>query len=124
MLKTLKILTLSAIVGLSGMTLAPMAAQAGGGEGGVYLRFGDRDGGRFGLQFGESGRPHRDWDRDRGWDRATCSPGEAVRKASRMGLRNARVVDTSRRSITVRGRMGGEREFITFGRSGRCPVIG
>lgn len=119
MFKTLKILTLSAVVGLGGMTLAPMTAEAGSG-GGVYLRFGDRDrdGGRFGLQFGESGRSHRNW------DRATCSPGEAVRKASRMGLRNARVVDTSRRSITVRGRMGGQREFITFGRMGRCPVIG
>jgi len=123
MLKTLKILTLSALVGLSGVTLAPMAAQAGDG-GGVYLRFGDRDGGSFGLQFGDSGHSRRHWDRDRHWDRATCSQGEAVRKASRMGLRNARVVDTSRRSITVRGRIGGEREFITFGRYGRCPVIG
>ena len=121
-MKTLKILTLSALVGFSGMTLAPMAAQAGDG-GGIYLRFGDRDGGRFGLQFGESGHSRRHWDRDRS-DRGTCSQGEAVRKASRMGLRNARVVDTSRRSITVRGRMGGEREFITFGRYGRCPVIG
>jgi hypothetical protein len=119
MLKTLKILTLSALVGLGGMTVAPIVANAGDG-GGVYLRFGDRDGGRFGLQFGESGQSRRHWDRGRG----ECSQGEAVRKASRMGLRNARVVDTSRRSITVRGRMGGQREFITFGRSGRCPVIG
>lgn len=119
MFKTLKILTLSALVGLGGMTLAPMAANAGG-DGGVILRFGDRDGARFGLQFGESGRRDRHWNRGRG----ECSPGEAVRKASRMGLRNARIVDTSRRSITVRGRMYGEREFITFGRYGRCPVLG
>jgi hypothetical protein len=118
MLKTLKIVALSALMGLSGVTLAPIAAQAGDG-GGIYLRFGDRDGGRFGLQFGEGGRPHRQW------DRRTCSPGEALRKASRMGLRNVRIVDTDRRTITVRGRIHGEREFITFSRFGRrCPVIG
>lgn len=117
MLKTLKILTLSAMVGLSGVTLTPMVAQAGDG-GGIYLRFGDRDS-RFGVQFGESGRSYRQW------DRRTCSPREAVRKASRMGMRNARVVDVDRRTITVRGRIDGQRDFITFSRFGRrCPVIG
>ena len=118
MLKTLKILTVSALVGLGGMTLAPMAAQAGNGSG-VILRFGDD--GKFGLRFGDTGRPHRDYDR-RG--RGECSPGEALNKAERMGLRRARIVDTDRRSITVAGRARGSREFITFGRSGRCPVIG
>jgi hypothetical protein len=119
MLKALKIITLSALVGLSGMTLAPMTASAGDG-GGVYLRFGDRDGARFGLQFGEGGRPYRDWRHGR----RECSPGEALNKAERMGLRRVRIVDTDRRSITVAGRAGGHREFVTFGRWGRCPVIG
>jgi hypothetical protein len=119
MLKTLKIVTLSALVGLSGMTLAPMTASAGDG-GGIYLRFGDRDGARFGLQLGEGGRRHGEWRRDR----SECSPGEALNKAERMGLRRVRIVDTDRRSITVAGRAGGHREFVTFGRWGRCPVIG
>ena len=117
MLKTLKILTVSALVGLSGLTLAPMAAQAGNG-GGIYLQFGDRHGSGFGLRFGDTGRPHRDW------RRSECTPGEALDKAERMGLRRVRIVDTDRRSITVAGRAYGQREFITFGRWGHCPVIG
>lgn len=119
MLKTLKMLTLSALVGFGGLAVAPVAAEAQG----LYLQFGDRHhGGKFGLRFGESGRSHRHW--DRGWDRGRCSQGEALNKAARMGFRNPRVVDTSGRSITVRGRVHGEREFVTFSRRGNCRVIG
>lgn len=66
-------------------------------------------------------------DRDRRFDRddyRACSPDRAVSKARRMGLRDARVVDVGRRSITVRGRSYGDRVRITFGRSPSCPVIG
>ena len=66
-------------------------------------------------------------DRDSRFDRddyRACSPDRAVSKARRMGLRDARVVDVGRRSITVRGRSYGDRVRITFGRSPTCPVIG
>jgi hypothetical protein len=127
MMKALKTLALSAVIGLGAFSFAPATAMA---QDGFYLGFGGgRDGARVGVWVGESGHAQRRWDRrhdrrDFRRDAATCSPGEAVSKARRMGLRNARVVDTSRNSITVRGRDRGGREFVTFGRYGRCPVIG
>lgn len=41
-----------------------------------------------------------------------------------MGLRNARVVDTSRRTIRVAGRSHGHRPAaIVFGKAPSCPVL-
>ncbi|MGE0503162.1 MAG: hypothetical protein AB7I79_20685 [Rhizobiaceae bacterium] len=126
MTKALKTLALSAAIGLGAIAAVPTAAMA---QNGFYLGFGGGSDPRVGVWVGESGHAHRRWDRrhdrrDFRRDASTCSPGEAVSKARRMGLRNARVVDTSRNSITVRGRDRGGREFVTFGRFGRCPVIG
>lgn len=55
---------------------------------------------------------------------AGCTPERALRKAERMGIRRARVVDVDRRTIDVRGRdRYGERVYVTFGRRDRsCPV--
>lgn len=63
-------------------------------------------------------------DRSRYEDRG-CTPDRALWKASRMGLRNPRVVDMDRRTIDVRGRdRYGDRTTITFGRRDRsCPVL-
>lgn len=71
------------------------------------------------------------WDRhDRGprWDRhrhrpAACSPGEAVRKAQRMGLRNTRIIREDRRAIHVAGRAHRHRGVVVFARAPHCPVI-
>lgn len=122
MLKTLKMLTLTALIGIGGFVVTPMVAQAQG----LYLQFGDRhrDGAEFGLRFGDTGRPHRNWNRG-GFDGPRCDQRDALRKASRMGLDNVRIEDRTPRSITVRGRDEyGRRDYITFGRAPHCPVIG
>jgi hypothetical protein len=108
-----KALVMSAVIGLGGVAAMPASAQ----DGRVYLEFGGRDGPRIGVD--ERSR-YRDRDR---WDERSCSPREAVRKASRMGIRNARVVDTGRRTIEVSGRRHGDRVHVTFGRRGDCPVV-
>ncbi|MER2537076.1 MAG: hypothetical protein ABTQ31_18140 [Rhizobiaceae bacterium] len=106
-----KALVMSAVMGLGGVAAVPALAQ----DGGVYLEFGGRDGPRVGVD----GRSRY---RDR-WDERSCSASDAVRKASRMGIRNARVVDTDRRTIEVAGRRHGDRVYVTFGRRGDCPVV-
>ena len=63
-----------------------------------------------------------------GWDRhrhrpAACSPGEAVRKAQRMGLRNTRIIREDRRAIHVAGRAHRHRGVVVFARAPHCPVI-
>ena len=124
MFSTLKTAALAAIIGLG--SLAPMPAAHADG---VYFSFG-QNGATFGVN--DRGR-HRGpgWDRhDRGprWDRhrprpAACSPGEAVRKAQRMGLRNTRVIREDRRAIHVAGRSYRDRGVIVFARAPNCPVI-
>lgn len=54
-----------------------------------------------------------------------CSANRALRKADRMGIRRARVVDVGRRTIEVAGRdRRGDRVVVTFGRRDRsCPVL-
>lgn len=62
---------------------------------------------------------------DRRSERRECSPERALRKAERMGLRRARVVDVGRRTIDVRGRdRRGDRVTVSFGRRDRdCPIL-
>lgn len=111
-----KALMMSAVIGLGGLTVMPASAQ----DGRIYLDLGGRDGPRIGVDSDRRSDRGRAGDR---WDRRTCSTGEAVRKASRMGVRGARVVDTGRRTIEVAGRRHGDRVMITFGRQGDCPVL-
>lgn len=109
-----KALVMSAVIGLGGLAAMPASAQ----DGRVYLEFGGRDGPRVGVES------ERDRYRERGrFEERTCSTGEAVRKASRMGIRGARVVDTDRRTIEVAGRRNGDRVRVTFSRRGDCPVV-
>lgn len=115
MLTKLKTAALSALIGLGTLAAVP-AAQAEG----VYLNYGGRhhSGVGIGVQIG-------DYDRYdyRGGYRRGCTPYRAVDKAERYGVRRARVVDVSRRTITVAGRKWGERVRMTFGRAPHCPVI-
>jgi hypothetical protein len=120
MFDMLKTAALSTMIGLGAITALPAAAQADS----LHFSFGDRhDGGRIGIQFGSDRYDYRGWDDDDYRDRRTCSPDEALRKARRIGLRRARVVDVDRRTIDVVGRDRGDRVRVTFGRRGNCPIL-
>ena len=121
MFKFVRTLALSALVGLGAIAAIPASAEAASGS--IYLGFGSGHGGPgASFRFDDRGRHHY-----RGPGRhhvRECSPREAVRKASRMGLRNARVVDVSRRTIRVAGRGHGHRPAaIVFGKAPSCPVL-
>jgi len=72
------------------------------------------------------------WDRDdrrHGRDewrggRDGCGPRQALRKASRMGLRGADIERVGRRGVTVSGWRRGEPTFVRFAQAPGCPVIG
>ncbi|MFU0502972.1 hypothetical protein [Pseudaminobacter sp. NGMCC 1.201702] len=132
MFKMLKSAALSALIGLGAFAAMPASAQADG----IYL---DYHGGGIGVIVDDHDRRdrrdrwedrrdrwedrHDRWDdRDR-WERRRCSPDRALDKAERMGIRRARVVDVSRRTITVRGRKWHDRVHVTFARAPHCPIL-
>ena len=116
MFDMLKTAALSAMIGLGAITALPAAAQAGS----LDFSFGERhDGGRVGIYIGSD-----DYDyRHRRPFMRTCSPGEALEKAWRIGLRHPRVVDVDRHTIDVVGRRHGERVRMTFARQGNCSIL-
>lgn len=118
MFKALRTAALSALVAFGAIAAMPASAQASGG--GIYLGFGSGHGPSVGFHFGDAG--HRGGP---GYHRGGhCSPREAVRKASRMGLRNARVVRANNRSIHVQGRERGYGPTrVIFANARHCPVI-
>lgn len=126
MFKFIRTLALSAVVGLGAVAAIPASAEAAGGS--VYLGFGSSGyGPNVGFHFGDRGRHHYrgpgHYNSSR-YHARECSPRDAVRKASRMGLRHARVVDTSRRTIKVAGRGHGHRTaVVVFGKAPNCPVL-
>lgn len=129
MFKILRTLTLSAIVGLGAIAAMPASAEAAGGS--IYLGYGSGHGPSATFRFDDRGRHHYRGP-DRQGDRwgpgrhhaRECSPRDAVRKASNMGLRNARMVDAGRRTIKVAGRGHGHRPAaIVFGKAPSCPVL-
>lgn len=73
-----------------------------------------RHGGGFTFYFG-SPAPRRG-------HFARCTTNRAVHKASRFGVRHARVVWSNHRVIKVRGRKHGHRVTINFGRAPSCPI--
>lgn len=113
MFSKIKIAAVSAIVALGTFAAAPASADTG-----IYLGIG---GGHYGPRAGvwvERGhvyhRPHR----------RICTPGRAVNKASRMGVRRAHVRGVNRNVIRVAGRQRGHHVVIRFARAPGCPVIG
>lgn len=118
MFKLVRTVALSALVGLGAIAAMPAPAEAAGGS--VYLSFGPGHHGPVaGFRFDDRGRHHY-----RGHHARQCSAREAVRKASRMGLRHARVVNENRRTIRVAGRGHGHRPAaIVFGKARHCPVL-
>ena len=118
MITAARTLALSAMLGIAGLTSAPMAAQADG----LYLNFNDDGDTRFGVYAGDHAPRHYrpDFEERRG---RGCTPDRALDKADRMGIHRARIIDVSRHTITVAGRDRGERVVVTFGRGRHCPVL-
>ncbi|MGK6312357.1 hypothetical protein [Neorhizobium sp. DT-125] len=101
---------IAALVALAGLSATAPTAAAASPEFGIHVQYRDHD-----------------RDRDRHWrpDRRPrgCAPWLAERKADRMGLRRTRVVDVSRRTVTVVGfgRRGPDR--VVFANVRGCPLI-
>ena len=55
------------------------------------------------------------------YGRYGCSPGRALRKASRLGLRRPQIVRDNRRAVVVEGRRGGRRGAVRVAQ-GRPPL--
>lgn len=125
MLNTIRTLALSALVGFGALAAVPVAAQADG----LYLNFGGQNDTRFGVYGGDRdhGRHYVRRDRDREWERydrrSFCTPGRALDKAERMGLRRARIVHSSRRTVRVSGFKYGTRVTVVFGNERGCPIV-
>lgn len=123
MLNTVKTMALSALIGFGALAAVPVAAQADG----IYLNFGRQNDHRVGVYDGDRGGVryvHRD--RDRRWDRdgrGFCSPGRALDKADRMGLRRARIVDAGRHTVRVAGFKFGTRVTVVFRNDWGCPIV-
>lgn len=116
-------------VALTSMPLATSLASAQ-----VELRI-DRNGPQLRLRDDDCDPRYRecrermrrdDGQRYREGRRDECTTDRALRKADRMGIRRARVVDVGRRTIDVAGRdRRGDRIIVSFGRRDRsCPVWG
>ena len=99
---------MAALIALGGISATASVASAGPDvQFGIQVRDGHRDGGRHG------------W----GGPRRGCSPWLAEEKASRMGLRRARVVDMSPRRVVVAGFDRHGRDRVVFANERGCPVI-
>ncbi|MCQ2003685.1 hypothetical protein [Rhizobium sp. NRK18] len=122
------IAALVSIAAVTGIASTASARDTGYGFG-IYIdspgyhdgyRDGDgRWGGRGDGRWGDDGR---DYGRDFG-RRPACRPWQAVDKAERFGVRNAHVVDMSRRAVVVDGRRHHRPVRIVFANVPGCPVI-
>jgi hypothetical protein len=117
----------SALALATAFTAVPLTVGASSAQD-VELRL-DRNGPQLRLRddcdpdYEDCRRDRRDYYEARREERG-CSPDRALRKAERMGLRRARVIDVGRRTIDVSGRdRRGDRVVVSFGRRDRgCPV--
>jgi hypothetical protein len=145
MFNALKTATIAGLVGLTALAAVPAKADS------IYLGLGGNGGQVDVYRSGVSARVYRrdryrdeyrddqyrddqyrddefrrdDYRRDefRRSERG-CSPERALYKAQRIGLHRARIVDVSRRTISVAGRSRGDRVTVTFARAPSCPIIG
>ncbi|KVK50653.1 hypothetical protein BCY90_16630 [Agrobacterium deltaense] len=100
---------LAALIALGGISFTAPAASAGSD---VQFRVQVQDGYGHRPGWGRPDRPGRG-----------CSPWLAEEKASRMGLRRARVVDVSPRRVVVAGFNRYGRDRVVFANERGCPVI-
>ena len=127
MLKIFRSLTLSALVGLGGLgAIAATPSTAEAASGSIYLGFGSGHNQGVNFRFDDRGRHHY---RDHRRGPASryvreCSPRQALNKASRMGMRNARIANANRRTIKVIGHTNRHRPAgIIFGKAPSCPIL-
>lgn len=119
MFKLIRNAALSALIGLGAIAALPASAQAnsfqlGIGSGGTSMSF----------HFGDSRDRYHRAPRQNYRQYGQCSQREAVRKASRMGVRHARVVHANHRTVHVEGRARGYHNArIVFANARNCPVI-
>lgn len=126
MFKFISTAALSAFIALGALAAMPSSAQAN--SGGIYLEFNSGHKGPGMRQYHDQRGHYRDQRRDyrkgkRYQQARDCTPREAVAKATRMGLRNARVVGSSSRTIRVTGVVRGYRDHVIFARAPHCPVV-
>lgn len=121
----IKIAFLSAMLGFGTLAAMPAGAQADS----IVFSFGG-NGARAGVYIDNGARYQRHHRRHyrKHHHRApryarTCSTRQAVHKATRMGLRHARITQANHRILRVSGRKGRYHESIVFARARHCPVI-
>lgn len=118
MFRIISTVALSAAISLGALAAMPAAAQA---QSRIHLGVGvGHHGPVVDVQYRHHHRRHHRRPMHRARD---CTPREAVYKAARMGMRNARVVGTGMRTIRVSGVVRGYRDHITFARAPNCPVL-
>ena len=113
MLKFIKASAVCAVLGIAALAGAPAQAGAlyfGTGHSGLHVVIRDHDGPRWNNS--RHYRPVR-----------FCSTDRALDKASRMGVRRARVAYQNRSVIGIKGHDRRGRIMLTFGRSAGCPLI-
>lgn len=111
MLTQMKTLALSAMIALGAFAAAPATAQAADVRVGIHI-------GHSGPGWGYGPRYGHRW---HGY-RAQCTPGKALNKASRMGMRRAFVNRVGPNRIVVKGVKNGHRATLAFGKAPNCPV--
>ncbi len=106
--KTAAKLGIAALVALTGISATTSGAGASEPRFGTYVQYYER-------HHDRDWRPHH--------RRPGCAPWLAEEKARGMGLRRARVVDVSRRTVTVVGRDHYGRDRVVFANARGCPLI-
>lgn len=115
---TLKAVALAALVTVGGGAAMTMPAAATSISYELYV-----DGPNGGFRVGKNRWAHEREFRRHPY-RNVCAPRRAVRKASHMGVRGARVVRFDPRRVVVGGRAYGAPIRVIFANQRSCPVIG
>lgn len=110
-----KKVAIAAVLGLSTLATIPAVASAQDSRP------------RFGVTGHGDNHNQRPMDNrhrpDRNNYRMACSSGQAVEKASRIGLRGAHVIRQDRGRVIVEGRRQHRIVRMTFANSRGCPII-
>jgi hypothetical protein len=116
-------LGLAALVALTGLSATAPTAAAANGVQPLLVQYHQ-------VQYHDRDRDWRHHDRRDRHDRRRhhgrregCAPWLAEQKADRMGLRRTRVVDISRRTVTVVGFDRRGRDRVVFANVRGCPLI-
>ncbi len=114
------VFSIAVLIGSIGVTTAPSNA------GSFDIDF-SLSGPGYYFSTGRGYRSHRYRDHryrgDYDYRRRVCKPRRALRKARRMGVRDAHIVRVNRRVIVVKGYRYGYPAKVKFGRSRNCRVI-